>query len=109
MKLKAALLVALLFAGSASAQIYPPMPQPMIESMPPAPCYGCQWQPGYWAWNNVQWVWVAGSWIAPRASISIVIGPGPAPIYHPPAVVYRAPIHRGWHRGHHHKHGRHHR
>jgi hypothetical protein len=39
-------------------------PAPVVETIPPPPAPGYVWQPGYWAWNGVQYVWVPGSYVA---------------------------------------------
>jgi len=63
---------------SASAQAYPPPYQPG-EAVPPPPP-GPQaaymvWQPGYWRWNGVQYVWVTGHYVhAPRPAAVWVPG-----------------------------------
>lgn len=36
-------------------------PAPVIETPPPPPAPpGNVWQPGYWAWDGVKYVWVPG-------------------------------------------------
>jgi WXXGXW repeat (2 copies) len=42
----------------------PPPPLPEYEQ-PPIPSPGYMWTPGYWAWNNVEYYWVPGTWIEP--------------------------------------------
>ena len=32
---------------------------------PPIPAPGYMWTPGYWAWNNVDYYWVPGTWVEP--------------------------------------------
>jgi hypothetical protein len=39
-------------------------PSPVVEPVPPLPAPGYVWQPGYWSWNGVQYVWVPGSYVA---------------------------------------------
>jgi YXWGXW repeat-containing protein len=40
-------------------------PAPAIEVVPAPPAPGYVWQPGYWSWNGVQYVWVPGVYVAP--------------------------------------------
>jgi len=41
-------------------------PAPIAEVVPPPPAPGYIWQPGYWSWNGVQYVWVPGAYfVAP--------------------------------------------
>jgi hypothetical protein len=41
-------------------------PAPVVEAVPPPPAPGYVWQPGYWSWNGVQYVWVPGAYfVAP--------------------------------------------
>src|ERR1700736_5245715 len=44
-----------------------PPPAPIVETVPPplGPGYVCQ--PGYWAWNGVQYVWVPGQYVVTPA------------------------------------------
>jgi hypothetical protein len=35
----------------------------MVEVVPPPPAPGYVWQPGYWSWNGVQYVWVPGAYV----------------------------------------------
>ena len=42
-----------------------PPPPPMWQPMPPAPFPGSVWQPGFWNWNGVQYVWVPGVYARP--------------------------------------------
>lgn len=39
-------------------------PAPVVEPVPAAPAPGYVWQPGYWAWNGAQYVWVPGQYVA---------------------------------------------
>jgi hypothetical protein len=41
-------------------------PTPVVEPVPAPPGPGYVWQPGYWSWNGVQYVWVPGAYVAPR-------------------------------------------
>ena len=38
-------------------------PAPVVEVVPPPPAPGYVWQPGYWSWNGVQYVWVPGAYV----------------------------------------------
>jgi WXXGXW repeat (2 copies) len=38
-------------------------PAPVAEVVPPPPAPGYVWQPGYWSWNGVRYVWVPGSYV----------------------------------------------
>ena len=38
-------------------------PVPAAETVPPPPGPGYVWQPGYWAWNGAQYVWVPGTYV----------------------------------------------
>jgi WXXGXW repeat (2 copies) len=40
-------------------------PAPVVEVAPPPPAPGYVWQPGYWSWNGVQYVWVPGVYVVP--------------------------------------------
>src|SRR5271166_6921760 len=42
----------------------PPPPLPEYDQ-PPIPEEGYTWTPGYWAWNNYDYYWVPGVWVAP--------------------------------------------
>lgn len=44
----------------------PPPPRTIIVSRPPPPWPDAVWVGGYWTWNNGQFFWVTGRWIAPR-------------------------------------------
>ena len=46
-----------------SAEAAPP-PLPDYDQ-PPIPGPGYIWTPGYWAWNNVDYYWVPGTWVEP--------------------------------------------
>lgn len=39
-------------------------PAPVVEAVPAPPAAGYVWQPGYWSWNGVQYVWVPGAYVA---------------------------------------------
>lgn len=51
-------------------------PVAVIEPPPPPPVApGYVWQPGYWSWNGVQYVWVPGAYaLAPYAGAVWVPG-----------------------------------
>lgn len=38
-------------------------PAPVVEVVPAPPAPGYVWQPGYWSWNGVQYVWVPGAYV----------------------------------------------
>ena len=40
-------------------------PAPVVEVVPAPPPPGYVWQPGYWSWNGVQYVWVPGTFVVP--------------------------------------------
>jgi WXXGXW repeat (2 copies) len=40
-------------------------PAPVVEPVPAPPAPGYVWQPGYWTWNGVQYVWVPGVYVVP--------------------------------------------
>lgn len=40
-------------------------PVPILEPIPPPPAPSYVWQPGYWAWDGVAYVWVPGTYVAP--------------------------------------------
>ena len=40
-------------------------PAPVVEAVPAPPAPGYVWQPGYWSWNGVQYVWVPGVYVVP--------------------------------------------
>ena len=44
-----------------------PPPAPIVETPPPPPAPGYVWQPGYWAWNGVQYVCVPGQYVVTPA------------------------------------------
>ncbi len=41
-------------------------PDPLYETISPAPSYGYVWIDGYWHWSGYEWIWVPGHWEAPR-------------------------------------------
>jgi hypothetical protein len=50
-------------------------PTPVVEAVPASPAPGYVWQPGYWSWNGVQYVWIPGSYVvAPYANAVWVPG-----------------------------------
>jgi WXXGXW repeat (2 copies) len=59
-------------------------PAPVVEAVPPPPAPGYVWQPGYWSWNGVQYVWVPGAY---------VVAPFVHAVWVPGAWVRRGP---GW-------------
>jgi hypothetical protein len=73
--------------GISSEEAPPPLPD---YDQPPIPAPGYQWTPGYWAWNNVDYYWVPGTWIAP---------PQPDVLWTPPYWAFVAGayvFHRGY-------------
>ena len=48
--------------GIRSEEAPPPLPD---YDQPPVPGPGYIWTPGYWAWNNMDYYWVPGTWVAP--------------------------------------------
>ena len=66
----AALLLTLLIAGCATETTstrssYPPIPEPIQETMPKPPVTAepLMWQPGYWEWNGKGYVWRQGQYV----------------------------------------------
>jgi WXXGXW repeat (2 copies) len=66
----AALFAVGLLAGCANeagsgANPYPPVPAPMVETMPKPPVTGesLDWQPGHWDWNGSGYVWRPGQYV----------------------------------------------
>ncbi len=70
-RLLAALVAAGLLAGCAtqttttSANPFPPVPAPMVETMPKPPVTAepLSWQPGHWDWNGTGYVWQPGQYV----------------------------------------------
>ena len=63
-------------------------PAPIAEVVPPPPAPGYIWQPGYWSWNGVQYVWVPGGYVvAPYVHAAWVPG---AWVRHRPGWVWIA-------------------
>jgi hypothetical protein len=50
-------------AGVARVVVRVGPPPPVVEALPAPPAPGYVWQPGYWAWNGVQYVWVPGRYV----------------------------------------------
>lgn len=48
--------------GISADEAPPPLPD---YDQPPVPGPGYIWTPGYWAWNNVDYYWVPGTWVEP--------------------------------------------
>jgi hypothetical protein len=61
-----ALLVVPAFARVGVVVNVPP-PAPIVETPAPPPAPGYAWQPGYWAWNGVQYAWVPGQYVVAPA------------------------------------------
>jgi hypothetical protein len=70
--------------------VAPPMPGPVVETIPVCPTAGYVWVGGSWGWCDNHWVWTRGCW-----------GP-PAHWGH----GSRAERHEGFHGGFHGEHGR---
>lgn len=51
--------------GISAEEAPPPLPD---YDQPPVPGPGYVWTPGYWAWNNVDYYWVPGTWTEPPQS-----------------------------------------
>jgi hypothetical protein len=49
-------------------------PAPIVQPMPPTPAPGYVWQPGYWSWNGVKWVWVPGTYVVPPYPGAVWVG-----------------------------------
>lgn len=49
-------------------------PAPLVQPMPPAPAPGYVWQPGYWSWDGVKWVWVPGTYVVPPYPGAVWVG-----------------------------------
>ncbi|WP_422919208.1 hypothetical protein [Rhizosaccharibacter radicis] len=60
----------------------PPLPE---EEQPPLPAPGYLWTPGYWYWNNVDYYYVPGAWVAP---------PRPGLLWTPGFWVFAAGVYR---------------
>jgi hypothetical protein len=43
----------------------PPMPAPIVETVPICPTPGYIWVGGSWGWCNSHWVWTRGHWGPP--------------------------------------------
>jgi WXXGXW repeat (2 copies) len=63
-------------------------PAPVVEVVPPPPAPGYFWQPGYWSWNGVQYVWVPGAYVV-APYVHAVWAPG-AWVRHGHGWVWRA-------------------
>src|ERR1700756_1393350 len=48
--------------GITAEEAPPPLP---VYDQPPPPAPNHIWTPGYWAWNNVEYYWVPGTWVEP--------------------------------------------
>src|SRR5437763_12598224 len=59
-------------------------PAPVVEVVPPPPAPGYVWQPGYWSWNGVQYVWVPETY---------AVAPYPRAVWVPPHL---GPRRNGW-------------
>ena len=45
--------------------VEPPMPAPMVETVPLCPTPGYVWVGGSWGWCDNHWVWSRGHWAPP--------------------------------------------
>jgi hypothetical protein len=71
-------------------------PAPVVEVAPPPPAPGYVWQPGYWSWNGVRYVWVPGRYVvAPFVQAAWVPGVW---VRHGPGWVWIAGHWRHWRR-----------
>jgi hypothetical protein len=43
----------------------PPMPAPIVETVPVCPTPGYVWVGGTWGWSDNHWAWTRGHWGAP--------------------------------------------
>lgn len=53
--------------GRVGVEVNIPPPAPIVETPPPPPAPGYVWQPGYWARNGVQYMWVPGQYVVAPA------------------------------------------
>lgn len=51
-------------------------PAPAVETVPAPPAPGYVWQPGYWAWNGAQYVWVPGTYVVAPYPGAVWVGGG---------------------------------
>ncbi|MBV9736282.1 MAG: YXWGXW repeat-containing protein [Acidisphaera sp.] len=59
-------LLAAALAGTASAQLYPPVPPPRFEPprpAPPGPPERYDWEPGHWEWDGYRYTWSDGHYV----------------------------------------------
>jgi hypothetical protein len=71
-------------------------PAPVVEPVPAPPGPGYVWQPGYWSWNGVQYVWAPGAYVmAPYVHAVWVPGAG---VRHGPDWVWVGGHWRHWRR-----------
>jgi len=56
-----------LLAGCAAvtANPYPPVPAPMVETIPnpPVSAEALRWRPGYWNWTGTAYTWTPGQFV----------------------------------------------
>jgi hypothetical protein len=50
---------------AAPVVVEPPMPAPIVETVPVCPTPGYVWVGGNWGWCDNHWVWTRGHWGAP--------------------------------------------
>lgn len=49
-------------------------PPPLVEVVPRPPAPGYVWNPGYWSWDGVKYVWVPGRYVVPPFPRALWIG-----------------------------------
>ena len=50
-------------------------PAPVVEAVPPPPAApGYVWNPGYWSWDGVKYVWVPGRYVVAPFPHALWIG-----------------------------------
>ena len=73
--------------------VQPPMPAPIVETLPVCPTPGYVWVGGNWGWCDNHWVWTRGHWGAPSHWDRDVHRDGDGRWGH----GYRAERHEGFH------------
>jgi WXXGXW repeat (2 copies) len=51
-----------LFVAHAPVIVQPPMPAPIVETVPVCPTPGYVWVDGSWGWCDNHWAWTRGHW-----------------------------------------------
>jgi hypothetical protein len=49
-------------------------PAPLAEAVPAPPAPGYVWNPGYWSWDGVKYVWVPGRYVVAPFPNALWIG-----------------------------------